>query len=323
MKVLLTRSPGRRLNEIQFFEKLIYIYPKIRFEIAENIEQEAKLIADADIYYGWLTNEVFLKAKKLKWIHCPGTGVDKIIKSIPDLYQSDVLLTNTRGPHVNPMADHVIGMMLTITHKLNDQWDDQKEHRWEPDKYIDTFIDLNGKSMGILALGDIGKAVARRAYGFGMNVYAVDIQPVEKIPEIIDVWGLDKLDDLISSVDWFVVTAPSTKDTFNLINKSRIKLFKKSAYIIIISRGGIVNQAALVNALQTNSIAGAAIDAFDQEPLPKDSPLWDLKNCLISPHISGSSKDLNVERMEIFQENLNRYIKKEPFLYVCDKKAGF
>ena len=134
---------------------------------------------------------------------------------------------------------------------------------------------------------------------------------------------MDKLDDLISKVDWFVVTAPITKDTSNLIDARRIGLLKEDAYIVIISRGGIVDEEALANALSTKSIAGAAIDAFAIEPLADESPFWDMGNCIISAHASAYSKEMAQGRKDIFQENLRRYMNKESFLYVCDKKAGF
>lgn len=325
MKILLTvdKKVSGFEQDLGFFEKLKLMFPEIEFDVAENIEQEKRSIVDADIYYGAISNEVFSQSKKLKWIHLPGTGVDKIIKSIPDLEESNVVLTNCRGPHAGPMANHVMGMILSISHRLNEQWDDQREHFWDTNKYIDSFEDLYGKSMGILAFGDIGKAVATRAHAFGMKIYAVDLQNVEKIPEVIDVWGLDQLDHMIAMVDWFVVTAPFTKETKNLIDKKRIGLFKKTSNLVIISRGGIVNEQALINALQTKSIAAAAIDTFHEEPLPKNSPFWDLKNCLISPHVSASAKGMIEARRNIFLENLKRYLNKESFLYVCDKKAGF
>jgi D-2-hydroxyacid dehydrogenase (NADP+) len=321
MKVVWTKTPGS--DEIPFFEQLKSIHPDVDFEFAETLQQELDSIVDAEIYYGWPSDEVFNKANNLKWIHCPGTGIDRITEAIPGLASSDVVLTNCRGPHANPMADHVLGMMLTITHRLNEQWDDQKAHRWETYKYADTFIQLTGKSMGILALGDIGKAVARRAHGFGMKVYAVDLRQVGKIPEVEEVWGMDKLDDLISKVDWFVVTAPITKETNNLIDSRRIGLLKKDAYIVIISRGGIVDEEALAQALLNKSIAGAAIDAFAKEPIIDESPFWDMENCIISAHASAYSKEMAKGRLDIFKENLRRYLNQEDFLYVCDKRAGF
>jgi len=230
MKILLTvnKNVSGFEQDLDFFEKLRLMYPEIQFKIADNVEQESRFIVDADIYYGSITNEVFSKGNKLKWIHLPGTGVDKIIKSIPDLQETDVVLTNCRGPHAGPMANHVMGMILAISHRLNEQWDDQRKHYWETNKYIDSFEDLSGKTMGILAFGDIGKAVAKRAHAFGMNVYAVDIQKVEKTLEVIDVWSLDKLDQLISMVDWFVVTAPLTKETKNLINQKELNSLRKA-----------------------------------------------------------------------------------------------
>ena len=321
MKVLWTQTPGS--EETSLFGELKSLYPDVEFKFAEDIEQELEAVADAEIYYGWPSNEVFNKADNLKWIHCPGTGIDRITEAIPGLASSEVVLTNCRGPHANPMADHVLGMMLTITHRLNEQWDDQKARRWDTYKYADTFIELTGKSMGILALGDIGKAVAKRAHGFGMQVYAVDIRQVEKIPEVNEVWGMDKLDEIISKVDWFVVTAPITRETSNLIDARRIGLLKKDAHIVIISRGGIVDEDALAKALLDKSIAGAAIDAFAKEPISDESPFWDMENCIISAHASAYSREMAKGRLDIFKENLRRYVSKEDFLYVCDKRAGF
>ena len=177
--------------------------------------------------------------------------------------------------------------------------------------------------MGILALGGIGYAVARRAHAFDMNVYAVDAQPMEAPPGVVDVWGLDRLDELMAMSDWFVIAAPLTKDTENLIDRRRIELLKDGARIIVLSRGGIIDEDALADGLRSGRIAGAGLDVTSIEPLPTESPLWDMENVIISPHVSALTKEMWDGRRNIFKENLRRFLNNEPFLYVCDKRSGY
>ena len=171
-------------------------------------------------------------------------------------------------------------------------------------------------------MGDIGAAVARRAHGFGMNIYAVDVQP-HNLPEVREVWGPERLDDLLRISDWFVVTAPLTPATRNLIDARRLGLMKESSRLIVISRGGIVNEGALVGALQSGTIAGAALDAFEPEPLASDSPLWDMDNVIITPHASAYTTDLLTGRWQVYVDFLECFMTGRPFPYVCDKSAGY
>ena len=166
-------------------------------------------------------------------------------------------------------------------------------------------------------------AVARRATGFGMDVYAVDENPIAPPPGVKDVWGLDRLDDLMKISDWLVITAPYTPDSKGMIGERELALMKSSAHMIIISRGGIVDEDSLFDAIKNKRIAGAGIDAFEIEPLPTDSPRWDLENVIISPHASSDSPRTYEGRREIFKENIRRFLANKPFIYVCDKIAGF
>ena len=322
MKIVMTRTLGEEAAEVEFVKELQADFPAVTFEVPETDDDQMRLIRDADAYYGWPSRDVFVAAERLRWLHCPGTGIDRIT-AIPELIDSDVVLTNARGPHAGPMADHVLGMMITLTHRLREQWDDQKARRWEPLKYYGSFVELSGSTMGILSLGDIGMAIARRAHGFGMLVYAVDKRPMPASAEVREVWGMERLDELMRMCDWFVVTAPLTEETRGLIDRRRVELLKDGAYVVVISRGQIVDEDALADSLRSGRLAGAALDAVAQEPLPGDSPLWDLDNVVLSPHASASTPDMSEGRRRIFKENLRRYIANEPFLYVCDKRAGF
>jgi phosphoglycerate dehydrogenase-like enzyme len=245
------------------------------------------------------------------------------MQDLPELVDSDVVLTNSRGPHAPPMADHVMGMVLSLAHRMGELWEDQQAHRWEPGPYNDTYVELAGSTMGILSLGDIGMAVARRAHGFGMEVYAVDKHPRPAGPEVTSVWGLERLDKLLAMSDWFVVTAPLTDETRGFIDRRRLGLLKEGARIIVISRGNIVDEEALIDELRSGRIAGAGLDALAVEPLPPESPFWDMKNVVVTPHASALTPEMSRGRQEIFIENLRRFLGNEPFLYVCDKRTGF
>ena len=191
-----------------FFKEMQATFPEVQFvEVSEEADQ-IREVADAEVYYGWPSRDVFLAGKNLKWIHCPGTGIDQHM-AIPELVASDIPITNAREPHVAPMADHVFGFIIVLAHKLHWMWDDQKAKNWRMYDYGWKQLDLEGSTLGIVAMGNIGRAVAKRAQGFSMKVYAVDKfpRPSEYAEEV---WELDKLDDLLAISDWLVVTAPIT-----------------------------------------------------------------------------------------------------------------
>ena len=316
MKVLLAAGDEKLLEELRGE------FPQVEILRAEGDEAQKRLIKDVDVLYGWLDRETFLAADRLRWIQRTGTGIDKIT-DVPELIDSDVILTNARDYHAYPMADHVFAMVLALAHNLKALLDAQRAHSWDAGKKVGRFVDLRGKNMGILALGAVGMAVASRAHGFGMQVYGVDLHPKPPTPELTESWGMDRLDDVLSLSDWFVVTAPLTPDTRDLIDRRRVGLLKKGAYVVVISRGNIVDEDALIDALRSGHLAGAGLDVMATEPLPEDSPLWEMENVILSPHISSNSPDSHSGRQGVFKENLRRFLNNEPFIYVCDKVAGF
>lgn len=317
MKVVVTSLFGDG-----FEESLREEFGELEFVFAVSEDEQAREMKDADVFMGSPSREVFLAADHLRWLHCPGTGIDKLTE-IPEVVDSDVVLTNARGPHTAPMADHVMALCLAFAHRTHEMLADQRAHVWDTRKYDRAQVEMEGATMGILALGGIGQAVARRASGFGMDVYAVDKKPFSAPPGVREVWGMERLDELLRMSDWFVVTAPYTQDSKGMIGARELALMKPTAHLIIISRGGIVDEDALYDTLENGRIAGAGIDAFEVEPLPEDSPWWDLENIIISPHASALTVEMWEGRRRIFKENLRRFLANEPFLYVCDKTAGF
>ncbi len=296
-------------------------FPEVDFVCCETEEEELAAAPEAEVYCGWPTREFYLAAANLKWIHCPGTGIDGILR-IPEIAAGDIPVTNAREPHVSPMATHVFAFITALAQKLHQMLEQQRARQWRTFDYAWRQIDLEGQVLGILGFGNIGQRVARRASGFDMEVYAVDKFP-RPSPHAREVWSLDRLDGLLAMSDWFVVTAPLTAETRGLIDGRRISLMKRSAHLIVISRGGIVDEEALSKAVRSGALAGAGIDATEQEPPAPDSPLWDTPNIILTPHASAFTPNLYIGRREVFKENLRRYLAGEPFLYVCDKKAGF
>ena len=318
MKVVLDSEADR-----EFVAELRNSFPSVNFCQAPTKADQVREIPDAEVLFGAITPAVFEAAGKLRWCHFVGAGFDKLVRGNPAFVASDVVLTNAPGTHAMAMADHVMGMILMFAHRLVDMLDDQRAHRWDVDKYRAQIRELEGTTMGLLALGSIGRAVAVRAQAFGIRVYGVDLKPMKPPEGVAEVWTLEGLERLLRISDWFVVTAPLTDGTEGLLNRDRIGQLKQGSHLIVISRGGIVDETAVVEGLRSGSIAGAGFDAVETEPLPDDSPLWDMPNVLISPHVSGDSPQTWERRYRIFKDNLARYLKGDPLLHICDKRAGF
>ena len=318
MKVVLDSEADR-----EFVAELRNSFPSVNFCQAPTKADQVREIPDAEVLFGAITPAVFEAARKLRWCHFVGAGFDPLVRGNPAFVASDVVLTNAPGTHAMAMADHVMGMILMFAHRMVDMLDDQRAHRWDVHKYRAQIRELEGTTMGLLAVGSIGRAVAVRAQAFGIRVYGVDLKPMKPPEGVAEVWTLEGLERLLRISDWFVVTAPLTDGTEGLLNRERIGQLKQGSHLIVISRGGIVDETAVVEGLRSGSIAGAGFDAVETEPLPDESPLWDMPNVLISPHVSGDSPQTWERRYRIFKDNLARYLKGDPLLHICDKRAGF
>ena len=318
MKILITFDLGDA-----FLKEIREAFPDQDFRAAYTTEEQLREAPDAEVIFGLLNRDLFLVSRSLRWFQFIGIGFDMVLTKIPEIIESDVVMTNSRETHVIPMADHVFAMILAFAHRVPELIEDQRTHLWNPEKYHRRMIELPGTTMGIVALGDIGSAVAKRAQGFDMNVYAVDIRPMTPPSGVREVWGMEKLDALIEVSDWLVVTAPLTEATRGMIDRARIERFKPGALLIVVSRGGIVEEAPLIEALRSGKIAGAGLDVMAEEPLPAGDPLWDAPNVLISPHTCADSAKIWDRRTEIFKENLRRYLAGEALKFVCDKRGGY
>ena len=297
-------------------------FPQATFAMALTDDEEQVEIVDADAFLGWPEPEAIAVAQRLRWIHVPGMGINNTMRS-PGIAESGVVVTNTPGAHTGPIADHVMFFVLSLAHQGRRLMDDQRARRWDTESYERQMRDLDGAAMLLLGLGGIGRAVHQRAHSFGMQVSVIDPTPTEVPAGIREVSGVDRLDTLLAETDWLVVTVPLTPGTRNLIDARRIGLLKRGAAVIVVSRGGIVDEDALAEALRSGHLSGAGLDATASEPLPADNPLWEMSNVLISPHCSAVSPSMWLTRQRTLEEQVGRFVEGRPLAFICDLKRGY
>lgn len=279
-------------------------------------------IADTEILYaGALSEAQFAAARNLKWIQVPFAGVNNLLatKAIID---SDVVVTNSAGVMAPPLADQIMGYVLSFSRALPQQWKAQQEQHWASSQEFG-LIELAGQTLGIIGYGKIGNEVARRAKAFGMRVVATKHNTAGHYPEVDQLWPDNGLDELLAQSDYVVVAAPLTPETNGLIGRAQLEKMKPSAYLINIARGQLVREQELIGVLQDKKIAGAALDVFEKEPLPDDSPLWKLDNVIITPHSSGVFDGFMKRSVALFCDNLRHYLAHEPLINLVDKKRGY
>jgi phosphoglycerate dehydrogenase-like enzyme len=285
-------------------------------------EEILREIADADVVYGWPTLEQFQAAKQLKWIQVPSAGVEMVC-SVPEMVESDVIVTNGRGAHARVIAEHTFGMLLAFTRGLQRFDQDKAARRWRRDESLYEVFEIAGWTIGIVGYGQIGQQVAQRARGFEMEILAVDVNPMPDAPHGVEVKGLDALPELFEQSDVVVIAAPYTPETHHMITADLLNRMKPTSYVLVQSRGGIVDEAALIDVLKKGKIAGAGLDVYEQEPLGRDSELWDVPNLIMTPHLAGSSAQKDRRCVEILRENLERFQRGEALINLVDKRKGY
>ncbi len=278
-------------------------------------------------------------APQLRWIQAHSAGVDHLLDQ-PVIKAEGVLLTTSSGIHATNMAEYVFMMMLAFGHRLPTMIRHQANADWPLEHKFSTYVphELRGSTVGIVGYGSIGREVARLAHAFGMEVLATkrDVrQPAEPdsfiLPDTGDAEGIyfnrlyppEALYSMVRDCDFVVLTVPLTESTRGLVNAEVFEAMKSTGYLINVGRGGVVDEAALLHALQEGQIAGAAMDVFEAEPLPPDNPLWKQPNLIISPHIAGNSDDYNRKAAQVFVENLKRYVARKDLLNLVDRTRGY
>jgi D-2-hydroxyacid dehydrogenase (NADP+) len=280
-------------------------FPEIAIHAAPNAERLADLVEEMDILLAFaMPDELMRRASKLQWIQGLGTGVD-YLTNLPSL-RKEVLITSMRGIHGPQMSEMAFLQMLSLGRNFPQMVRNQDLALWEPwpGKL------LWQKKVGILGLGVIGEELARKCKAFGMTVYGIDI--VRKETDSVDhFYGPQDIVKVAAEVDYLIIVAPNTPQTYQIVNEKVLSAMKPTAFLINIARGELVDEDALIKALEAGEIAGAALDAFVQEPLPADHPFWKMRNVIVTSHVGGRS-DIYIEQtLPIIEENLRRFLKGE------------
>jgi phosphoglycerate dehydrogenase-like enzyme len=300
-------------------------FPSVSFSSPPDQAEADRELPDADVVFGWAVNKKNLAtAGRLKWVHVSAAGVTPLL--FPEMVASPIVITNGRGLHAASMAEHTIGVLLAFTRKLHFARDMQRERRWGQEELYaggPEFGQLEGTTLGLIGPGAVGRAIAGRARALGMRVIAVRRHPDRTAPELDAAWGIERLPELLEQSDWVVIAAPLTPETRGMIGAPEIARLRRSAVLVNLGRGALVDEGALTQALERGEIAGAALDVFEREPLPESSPLWSMPQVIVTPHVSGFGPRYWSRGIDLFGENLKRWIQGEPLQNVVDKSAGY
>lgn len=318
MKVLLLADWGR-----PFYTALRARYPQVEFAEAYSPDEVGDEVRDAEVVFGYLSGEQFESAERLRWIQTLDAGMEGLFNRAPGVIDSDVVVTNARGAGASQIGEHAVALMLMFARGLDRFWRLQRERRWDQEYGLSIVQMVEGKTAGVVGFGKSGLEIGRRCRALGMDVLAVDRHDVSGEPVVEDVWGLDRLGELLEASDFVVLTVPMTPENEGMIGAAELARMKSTAYLIVTSRGRLVDHAALVDALRTKRIAGAGLDVVVEEPLPPDDELWELENVVITPHIAGNSPELDERTFRIFEDNLQRYVNGQPLRNVVDKQRQY
>ena len=289
---------------------------------ATTAEDLAREFEDAEILFAWrpereLLRTAWPRAARLRWIQAAWAGVDGLL--FPELVESDVVLTNARGVFDEAIAEYVVGLMLLFAKDLIGVVDRQRRREW---RRRDAEL-LSGRHLLIVGVGGIGRAIGRLASALGMQVRGVGrrTRPDDGVFDVV--LGADELLGALPWADYVVDALPATDATRHLFGANAFEAMNPWARFVNVGRGSTVDQVALVAALRTGEIGAAALDVFEEEPLPEDSPLWEMPNVIVSPHVSGDFGGWREGVVELFVENLERFLTGAPLRNVVDKRLGY
>lgn len=317
--------------------RIVEVAPAADVVNARDTDEALREIVTADAFFGKITPDLLQAATKLEWIQAPTASLEHYL--FPELVEHPCALSNMRGLYSDVIADHVLGLVICFARNFHTYIRRQLAGRWEPvggeaarsdfltGPGVASSIDMShahlaDSTLGVVGAGQIGSEIARRARAFGMQVLAVD-PSVGSVPGICDVWPPERLDALLAASDFVVIAAPHTPQTYKLFRRTQFERMKRSAYLINIGRGAIVDLADLTQALEDGLIAGAGLDVFEVEPLPADHPLWRMENVIITPHVAGTSPRIAERHLEVLLENIRRYQAGQLPTTLVDKRRWY
>jgi phosphoglycerate dehydrogenase-like enzyme len=278
-----------------------------------------ELLGEADVLFG--SSQVpmhrVVRSKTLKLIQARSTGADRFLTE--EFKKSPIVLATARGVHAPPVAEHAVTLMMALAYNLRVNDKNQRQKVWGEH----SINRLYGKTAGILGMGTIGEEIAKRCKGLDMKVIGIRKDPSKRSSNVDSVFSLDQLPKFLASSDVVLCSLPMTPDTHHFLSEREFRAMKPSAYLVNVGRGTVINEVDLVKALSEGWIAGAGLDVFEKEPLPPESPLWDMENVVITPHSAGMAPENNEKVIEILIQNLVNLQEGLPLVNVVDKEAGY
>jgi phosphoglycerate dehydrogenase-like enzyme len=295
-----------------------------KLTLGNTLEELQAAVADAEVivnanFQPQPFRTLLPMAKKLRWVHCLSAGVEAVLS--PEMVESPAPLTNARGVFKASLAEFAVGAMIYFAKDLRRMIRSQMAGRWEQ---FDVEM-LEGATLGVIGYGEIGRASAKLAHAFGVKVLALRRRPQlsDQDPILHATYTAGELHQMLQLCDYVILAAPNTPETKGLLDEAAFQHMKPTAVVINVGRGPVVVESALVHALQTGRIRGAALDVFDQEPLPKGHPFYQLENVLLSPHCADHTEGWSLMAMRKFISNYRLFEKGEPLDNIVDKKAGY
>jgi phosphoglycerate dehydrogenase-like enzyme len=305
--------------------RLVARFPSVRVVSVEDPAELPAVLSDAEVFAGFsFPREHFTAARRLRWIHSASAGIEANL--FPELVASDVMLTNSAGLHAVSIPEHVLGQMFVLARNFHEALRLQARaewHRFGVISYGATICELHAANLAILGAGAIGRNLAQRAAALGMHVRVMRRDATRPVAGAEAVVPPAALHELLAWADWVVCALPLTAETRGIIGADALRAMRSTAFLINVGRGESVDEGALVQALRTRAVAGAAVDVFSQEPLPADHAFWSLPNLVLTPHVSGYTPQYFQKMLAIFEDNLDRYVHGRPLRNVVDKQLGY
>jgi len=308
-----------------FVERLRRDFPGVDVANSSVRRTDQDALRGADIVIGWsLSQEQLRAAAELRWIYSITAAVDQFL--YPAMAASDILVTNAARVHGPVVAEHGIALVLALARSIPSAVRYQVRRKWAIEqiwKEQPRPREIAGATIAVVGLGSIGSEVAQMCAALKMHVVGVRQTPERGAAGAHEVVGYQDLDSALARADFVLLAAPLTPQTRNLIDARRLQLFKPDAYLINVSRGGLIDEAALLKALKDRRLGGAALDVFQEEPLPRRSKLWKLPQVLITPHMAFLNARIWERHFEVFSANLRRYLAGQTLQDVVDKQRGY
>jgi phosphoglycerate dehydrogenase-like enzyme len=300
-------------------------FPLITFIHATTPAERAQGLEVCDAAYTWILNAAELEgAPKLKWVHTSAVAVETLC--LPELFARGIAVSNTRGVQALPIAEHVMAVVLSLAKQIPFVLENQRQSRWAQNEFMGERLPwlLHGRTLGLVGVGTIGSEIAKRAEAFGMRVIALRRRPAYGVIGHVErVYGKDDLDEFLGQCHVVVVAAPLTPETQGLLGAQEFAQLPRGAIVVNVGRARIIDTDALIDALKSGHLGGASLDVFPQEPLPADHPLWSAPNMILTPHTSGFRRGHWEEVVDLYAENIERWLKGEPLKYRIEPELGY